>query len=481
MEECLERELPVSGLHSVVRSLPTRGVAGIVDLPFLFSDSGSGEVTLNLEALEYARASLAGYDVSTIELDIRAVGRLYDFCHAFWGSKPLPDGGLEYLIYAYLIWRHHGTIRSGASCLGGLRWKPLAPEGLRAEFKSVMRYIHFSERRWGHVSLGLFRARPDQTRPLAARFASLAEQKERDFLVHLNASREYWARQHGHEFEMPRVAAAARRGPGVRTVITAEEIWAIIGEERNPAFRALWLTGAFGGIRISEQLNMWQVDVLPSTHRKLIFNYEGGDDVLLLRADPVNSRYTGEIGHIGPTRREVLRDRYGMRPRKGLGKADPLNAGWKGTLWLDSQRLLSEVFWLDARAAELYAECAAEIRDFHHHHRTSERHPFLYVNMADPTGKFRGDILKISNVEAAWERACRRCDLQPHRWGRNIHGMRHFYKALAQSMEISAEHLQIMMGHRSMESQKDYGRAARQVSQELTMVRTRRNGGGTVA
>lgn len=142
---------------------------------------------------------------------------------------------------------------------------------------------------------------------------------------------------------------------------------------------------------------------------------------------------------------------------------------------------LNEVYWLDERAASMFADCAAEIREFHRLHKTSERHPYFYVNMTDPTGEFRGDILKSSNVEAAWIRACGRCGLTAHRWGRNIHGLRHFYKLLAKSMSTSADDIQIMMGHASIESQEDYGRMASDVARRLTEARQRRDASGAMS
>jgi integrase len=461
---------------AVVRALPVRGPEGSKRLPFLFIESIDGAVSWHREALVYANASVVAYDLASIERDVEIIGRFYDFFRVFWQRGALPEDALDYLVYAYLVWRHNGTIAEGASRFGGLRWKPLAVEALRSEFKALVRYFRFSSRTWGHVSLGeAQRALGVDGTPLRRMTAAVAL-GERDFLVHLAASREYWARHFGIEILMPPVATAARGGEGasLRAVMPEEEVWELIESERNPVYRALWLVGGFGGIRISEQLNAWQVDVLPGSYRRLAFAYEGGDDILFLRADPVRSRYIGDIGKPGPTRRQFLQEQYGMLPRKELGRSHPLYAGWKGTMYINGALLLSEVFWLNGRAARMFADCAGEIREFHRLHQTSKRHPFFYVNIADPTGEFRGDILKISNVESAWDRACLRCGLEPHRWGRSIHGLRHFYKALAKSLGISRDELQIMMGHKRAESQDDYGRTGREVAARLAEARLQR-------
>ncbi len=174
------------------------------------------------------------------------------------------------------------------------------------------------------------------------------------------------------------------------------------------------------------------------------------------------------------TRRQFLQENYGLKPRNDLSRGDPLRAGWKGTLYLNRDFRLSEVFWLDERAAMLFAESAAEIREFHRLHETSKRHPYFYVNVADPTQEFRGGMLKVSNVEAAFDRACWRCGLEPHRYGRRIHGLRHFYKAYAESLGISRDEIQIMMGHKRVGSQDDYGRAGRLVAERLAERRQQR-------
>jgi len=474
MLEVWEPERAASGPSSIVRHVPVLGPSGSVPLPFLFIEGASGAVGWHREALAYAKACLAAYELSTISHDVETIGRFYDFYRVFWGAKPLPAEAIDYLVYAYLVWRHNGTVSDGRSCLGGLLWAPVASNALRAEFNSLARYFHFSSRTWGHVSLGQFREPLDPDAVSIRRLRSTAGLKEREFFVHLAASREYWARQYGSGVEMPPVSVLVRSGGSIRHVMPEEEIWAIIQAESNPVFRALWIVGAFGGIRVSEQLNAWQVDVLPGSYRRLAFGYEGGDAPLFLRADPTGSRYIGDLGKPGPTRRHFLRDQYGMSSRKEFGRKHPLYAGWKGTLYLNGTLLLSEVFWLDDQAATLFAECAEEIREFHRIHQTSKRHPFFYVNVADPTREFRGDILKTSNVEAAWDRACLRCGLEPHRWGRNIHGLRHFYKRLANASGISRDHVQVMMGHKSIGSQDDYGRAAQEVAASLSKVRQQR-------
>ena len=461
-------------LFSVVRSLNVQGICGPEPMPFMFLAGATGSVAWHREALVYARASTAvAGGTQRAERDLEAVARFHDFYRTFWVGRAVDPHSMDYLVCAYLMWRRNGTLEDGTSRLGGLRWKPLDIPALRGEFRSLIRYFHFCSVTWGYIALGQLRHTLAPNDEQQVRMRDAARLAERDLLVHLNARRDFWAKTYGmEEAEPPISLARSKSGNICGHVISREEVEAIIAAETNPVFRALWLVGAYGGIRISEQLNAWQEDVLPASWRKQLFQYDSGDDIMFLRADPAASRYIGDVGRSSQeTRKAFLRNRYGMLPRSELDKGDPLKAGWKSTLYINGQFLLNEVFWSSNHAVKMFAECAEAIRDFHRLHKTSKRHPYFYVNMADPTQEFRGGILKISNVEAAWERACARCNLEPHRWGRNIHGLRHFYKWSVEELGITPDKIQIMMGHLRIRSQEDYGRRAKDAATALAGAR----------
>jgi hypothetical protein len=155
---------------------------------------------------------LAAYRPASIERDVETIARLYDFFRVFWHGDSLPEDHVDYLIYAYLLWRHSGTLTGeGSSRLGGLRWRPLAAEGLRAEFASINRYLRFCSQKWGYVALGRMRRDVRRDGPPLNRMRETAGMKERDFFVHLSASREYWASHFGSEVEMPPVVTRPAR------------------------------------------------------------------------------------------------------------------------------------------------------------------------------------------------------------------------------------------------------------------------------
>lgn len=466
--------------YTVVRLLPLLDFGVHNYLPVLFIEGITGEVTPSREVMVWAKASLAGYSLSKVDHDVRVLARFIDFYRLWFHGRSLDDGDLDYLVYAYLVQRYAGTLDAEGRCsLHGLNWRPLSYVSLKSEFVALSRYLRFCATTWGFIDLNpnLFRTSIDD--PPVKRMRDLENRRDEDFFVHLGAAREWWQQRYADtDLKLPPIARSPQKPQKFRNFPTNDEVWAIIDAETNPIFRSLWLIGAFGGIRISEQLNMWQVDILPGSSREHFFTEStigSTNTLLVLRADPNESRYIDHPGTKGPTRRQHLWERYTTLPRTSLPRSDPMYAGWKGTVY-SGEFLTHQVFWIDEHAADLFAECAVEIRRFHRHHETSRRHPWYYVNISDPTGEYRGDPMKIGRVERAFEDACMRVGLKPHTWGRNLHGLRHHYKAFAEEqLNIPPEHIQVMLGHRRIESQNEYGKNARSTNQALSSAMTHRN------
>jgi hypothetical protein len=459
---------------SIVCTLPVEDLAGRRSLPFLLAEDETGDVHVVAEVLAWASASSYSRNLSTIQRDVEIVGRFYNFCRAFTRGMTISEDDLDYLIYAYLLWRLNGTLTDeGRSIIPGLRWKPLSVPQLEQEFHALARYFAFCSKQFGYVTLNskAYRQAPDSA-PIKRLDAQDAHGRD-DFLIHLGASRDFWSRRiESTNPLIPPIVSMRRPSAkrGIRMIMAEEEIWAVIETEKNPVFRAIWLLAAFGGPRISEQLNLWQCDILPASYHLPLLGYAYTETSLVIKADPLLSRYTGDISKPGVSRGQYIQDRYSGRiqPRPQYERGHPLRAGWKAMLYVNSQLKLAPTFWIGIKAASLFDECAAEIRDFHLRHATSRLHPFFYVNVADPTGSYRGQPTKMSNVQDAWNRACRRSGLDPHRWGRNLHALRHHYKAYAEhELCMRPKYLQIMIGHNRLESQEDYGREAKRVHETL--------------
>ncbi len=460
----MNSELPVA----VVADINVVEHGAVRTVPMIFCSTGGGEVLPVVDAFAYARARSVTHSPASVSSDIRALARLADFIHVALQGRHVEENQQDYLIYAYLATRASGTeVFDRSDRLSELNWKAIGTGTLRREFAAILRYFHFCSTNFGRASLGRTWRMPGGA-PIFARMRELSQMRSRDMLAHLSAARMRW-----HEIRCeggtvaPFILGRNRVANKIRAFPPSSEIWAIINAERNPTYRAIWLTAAFGGIRISEQLNAWACDVLPEEYRPYFFPEFANLGIkgrVFLRAHPVASTYTGVVGTTSVERRIFLQDRYQLRPRCDLSERDPLRAGWKGTI-ISGDHHTHQVFWADNLARQMFEECHDEIASFHDIEKTSEKHPYLYVNTSDRAGFRRGEPVKVSAVQSAFERACQRVGLQPRRFGRNLHGMRHYYKwLLRNNLELSEEHVQICLGHASLESQNSYGRSAKSAS-----------------
>jgi hypothetical protein len=242
-------------------------------LPVLFAAESDGAVRVVTEVLEWARASLLSRDLSTVQREVETIGRFIDFCRALGDCISIAEDDLDYVVYAYLLWRKNGTRDDrGRLLLDGLSWKPLDAARLQQEFRALARFFKFCAEVFGFVRLNDKAYRQYAESAPIRRMVACDSRGRDDFLMHLGASREFWSQR--TEPETPLIPPATSMRPsstkaGFRVPIAADEIWAIIAAERNPVFRALWLMGAFGGLRISEQLNLWQIDVLPAAKARV--------------------------------------------------------------------------------------------------------------------------------------------------------------------------------------------------------------------
>jgi integrase len=474
-DPCLQpqRADPIDGppFHAVVA---TQTNGPVPYLPLLLIETPSGEVSVSLQAAAYVRASASTRNQPSLTRDLKTFGRLYDFARITVPGGLSEPGDLYYLVCLYLLHRSRGTIAADLqSTLGGLRWHALNPAGLAEERKAIGRLVRFQAISSGSFSLSSQKIPLNDGGTTVKRLASLGGLSTRDFFSHLSAARAYWQARYGDEQPFSDIAPArSRKRKQPLTVVPLHEILAIIDAEENPVFRALWIQAAFGGLRISEQLNQWKVDVLPPSARPSLFGFADEDTILSVRADPRASRYVGDIGRPGLSRGQFLHLNNLGIPRPDYPIGHPFRAGWKGTDFCNDELLIHPVYWIDASAADQFAECAAEIRAFHLRNHNCQCHPFFFVNIGTSAEDHLGQPIRISNVQKAWNRACRRCGLPPHRWGRRIHGLRHFYKFHAQhELGLSAESIQIMLGHSTVDAQDDYGRSAREANAALAAAR----------
>lgn len=445
-------------------TLPIQG-DGHLFLPVLLQQMG-GNVFIDRQALLWSRELTLAFTFPSIQQRIKTITRFKNFYALFTAEQNLSIEEQTHAIYAFVNWRLAGTTSlSPEEQLSKLGWKPIQKETARNEFRHIVEYFLFLSEHCQGTRFVEFNTLNIPSLLLR----KMKELDNQDFFVHLKRARDYWA---DYSPTIPKVPAWARPDSNrsqFRPFATLEEVRAIIIAERNPAFRAVWIAAAFGSHRISEILNVWQVDVLPGSYRREFFGPGMNDETtLLLLAHPSESTYIDQVGsNKFVTRKEFLRMQYNLNPRNLLPERDPLRAGWKSKLLIGHQKT-ANTFWLDHSAESAFSECVEEIQRFHLLHRTSRKHPYFFVNMFSSDDTF-GQPLRMARIQKAWVAACKRVGIQPHVRGRNIHGLRHFAKWVAENeLKLNQSDIQIIRGDKSISSQNDYARCAQTVHQFLS-------------
>jgi integrase len=455
-DEATLPEAPYLALHHIIQALPLRGLGA--PCPALFVENGLGQIALHEGATSWARSELMQRDGRGIATNLRVLGRLHDFQQVAWQGQPITAEDRRAFIWCYLDARYHGT--DGRPELSALQWKPVGYANVRGESRTIIGYHEFlnSSGAWDRDGFSSSEYLTDLTK----RLRSESTERRRSFLDHLATSRARWNQLFGDGYSMPDLKV--REQPRSSTTfsltrtIDLEEAILVIKHEKNPFYRAMWTLAAFGGPRISEMLHMWQCDVLPpSTGRHALGRDQ--DTLFVVIAEPAQSRYIGDFTRSGSTRHQHLAERYGLQPRHHL--RGYRRVGWKHPLMTNTDLLFAEVFWCNDEMAADFAESMAKIRHFHSRNQTSRRHPYLFVNM--PRGRGFSEPISYNKAREAFARACRRVGLEPAVNGRRIHGLRHVYKAQLDRLRVDRRHIQIAMRHKSVESQDDYGRTAREL------------------
>ena len=452
---------------AVTATLPLTG-PGHSALPVIFiEESYDARGALCLDVVEWA-SQLSNGHLGTVSVDrhVATVCKFINFYHLYSKDQQrISVYDQTVSIFAYLDFRITGTRHlDNDHPLSPLRWDGCARNTVRAEFRHLTRYFSFLERYLGNgsqtIDHRLFKISTSE-------IAALRSQDNRDFFQHLASHRKYWADLRDDKDILPRQFRPTNREVGYRPFPDEEEIRRIISEERNPAFKALWILQAYGAShRISEVLQIWQEDILPSDYNREFFGFAPDGMPLVLIAHPTESTWLGTANQKRQTRQAYLLSQYGLKPRSMLPASAPLYAGFKSKRVYGSHKT-AKTWWLNTDAAAAFEACIQEIRAFHNRHRTSRKHPYFFVNMFSQDGSL-GNPIRVKRIESAWVAACRRVGVLPHMRGRNIHGLRHFTKYHAQQLGISPSMIQIMRGDNSATSQDDYGQCAMSVRKALS-------------
>lgn len=426
--------------------------------PTLFIET-NGESGGHAKANQWALQNRGLRAQNTIAADLRVLGRLHDYHLVGWLGEVIRTIDLRQFLLSYLHVRLQGTAL--IEPLKHLCWAPAPFTTVRSEFRILVRYLVSQENSEHRDILSLFSSNEVKA------IRNLCEESTKQTLLsHLAAASARWAELFGEKLPMPsfpiRDTSARSSTYLVDRTMDLEEVQELVDMEANPFYKAIWLLAAFGGPRSSEILHMWQCDVLPPTSGELITGYRLSTPLVLI-ANPTESRYTGDLTRLGKTRSQHLQAKYGLESRNMV--SGYRHVGWKHPIETDRNLRTSQVFWSDERQANAFAETIAEVRHFHSKNRTSERHPWLWVNSRAGSGF--GSPIASSQLRKAFDRACKRAGLRPHINGRRPHGLRHAYKLQLELAGLTRKQIQIAMRHQSIESQDDYGRETRELRRRL--------------
>tara|TARA_R110002050_G_scaffold259366_1_gene398764 strand:- start:1997 stop:3433 length:1437 start_codon:yes stop_codon:yes gene_type:complete len=435
-------------------------------LPVIFlQDPQSGESEICMEVVKWASELSAELGTVSVGQHIITVCRFMNFFRLYSQGQSLSIKDQTISIFAYLDFRGTGTkYLETDHLLYPLNWNGVAKTTVSSEFNYLIRYFRFLESHSGADAKILDR----HLFLLPEREVISLQKKSNDLFIHLANQRQYWADLRADDpIRVPQRFRPTNKQNGFRPFPPEEEIKRIITTERNPVFKAIWILLAYGAShRISEVLNIWQADILPSSYNKELFGLPADGLPLVLIAHPNQSKWLGDFSTKKTTRMEHLLRTYGFPPRSDRSSADPLYAGFK-TKKLSGNFLIAKTWWLNEDAALAFENCVDKIRAFHLRHRTSRKHPYFFVNMYAKDHRL-GEPLTMNRVSQAWVHACERAGVKPHTRGRNLHGLRHFSKFYMTEMGLSSSIIQIIRGDHSILSQDEYGQCSTAVNRALT-------------
>lgn len=404
------------------------------------------------------------------------LGLLHDFLVLHEKSPVISPDSLPSLILRFFVARCGGTVGQDGSDGSGLFWMPAKYETYKNDRRNLRLYSEYCVKTHGFLPLtptialdGLDR-RGRSYMDLRAEF----RRSKQDFFVHLRDFRE---RRGAYGPNVGGRAAPHKTGNlANKAYIPYDELKELIARTKSVVQRMVFVLGAFGGPRISEQLNMWREDVLPGRYRPLLFPDDRSSEVpLVILAHPYAAQYVGRMSVDGTSRSQYLLARYGRVPRPGMTKAD--RAGWKGMLMDNEQLQISQVFWISEAWAAYYYELVTELKE-----RVlplvpegiRRSHSYLLIN-DDPRSEFFGMPLKRSNLRKAWERACRRIGQEPYRGAYHLHGLRDTYThALRRCHGITDADRQRYLHHHSIQSQACYGNDPAILHERLRLLEAQR-------
>ena len=433
-------------------------------IPILLVSRG-GRIEVPLEVVEWSRYFIQnGRRLADQHDRVSAIGRLYDFRCYFPEFELLDRDDFDLLVSSYLHYRL--TVPDDVLDRLDPTFTRVRYLTARRDFNAIREFVEFCRAKEPKKSLLTEFLRFNESRFSVTELPFL----EKTFFEHLKVRFLKWSELVGERAYFPSDLKflANKRLRRARTPVhrlSKDEVKTLIRAETNLTFRALWLLLAYVGLRLSEALNLWVCDVLPSASGAHIAGYDTGLPFIVC-ADPVGSDYTGNIypQATSPTREQYL-NQIGRQPRtfpEELGE----HSGWKGILYYDDSRLLSWGHWIDRSAALEFEKLVALMLVRRRQVTQTGSHPYLFVN--SQIGPYLGQPLRVKNVEQAFCRLSRKVGIGGGGTVPTPHRLRHFYTDVARKeIGLNPRHIQLLLRHGRIESNLRYGEELGKLHQEV--------------
>lgn len=191
----------------------------------------------------------------------------------------------------------------------------------------------------------------------------------------------------------------------------------------------------YGGLRLSECFHLWVEDIVP---------WEDGTALV-----KVFHPDKGKPSWNGPSRREELLQRFGLKPRFEYSKSHTLHAGWKTPKEDNEDRHFLQVWWFPYSAGEIFNDLW---RMYLTYQRYSDdgRHPYAFTTRT-------GAPHSIKGYNQSLKRAVERIGLPfSKESSTTAHAHRHSYGQALADAKSSSLIIKNALHHKSIESQQVY-------------------------
>ncbi len=195
----------------------------------------------------------------------------------------------------------------------------------------------------------------------------------------------------------------------------------------------------FGGLRISECFQLWLEDIMPFD------DGDGGNITALVKVfHPDRGRSQGSA-----SRREVLLQQYGLKPRFEYPKSHTLHAGWKDPKLDDEDKHYLKVWWFPQSAGETFYELWKLYLQYQRSPNDG-KHPYAFTSRT-------GAPFSVKGYNQSLKRAVERIGLPfAKEAGTTAHAHRHSYGQALADAKSSSLIIKNALHHKSIESQEVY-------------------------